>query len=109
MTEEIELTPVCEPGIDFTELVTVREIGIVARQIGADPMGEIEEAGAKRWEAMARLGWVLHRRRDPRAAVDPWLDCPLPKLLELLAIPDETERPADPDQDPENPTDSGRG
>lgn len=109
------IVPVVEVGEDFTETVTVAEIGIVARQIGVDPLGEIENGGPRRWEAMARLGWVLDRRRDPKVQPDRWLALTIPALLTACGIPDDD----DDDQaqaraaareaaDAANPTDSGR-
>lgn len=93
------LEPVCPRGTDPADLVTVRELGIIGRQLGADPLGAIENGTELRWEALARLGWVLDRRRDPKAAVDTWLDLPLAELLELLGLDDELE----PDEGPTAP------
>jgi hypothetical protein len=79
--------PVCEVGEDFTELVTIAEIGIVARLLKADPVTEIERQGPQQWEAMARLGWVLDRRRDPSVSFDVWSGLTLPELLAAVGIP----------------------
>jgi hypothetical protein len=109
------IVPVVEVGDDFTEAVTVAEVGIVARQIGVDPLGEIEQGGPKRWEAMARLGWVLDRRRDPKVQPDRWLGLRIPELLTALGIPEgdtddqaHARAVAREAADAANPTDSGR-
>lgn len=99
-----ELEPVCEPGTDPADLVTARELGIIGRQLGADPLGAIEEGTEKRWEALARLGWVLDRRRNPKASVDTWLDVPLGRLLELLGINDPAEVAGNRDREEASPT-----
>lgn len=79
--------PVCPLGDDFTELVTIAEIGIVSRQLGCNPIIEIETQGQRQWEAMARLGWVLDRRRDRQAAHSTWDALTLPELMTALGIP----------------------
>lgn len=86
-TDEVP-TPVVDLGEDFTEAPTIAEISLVARQLGADPLGEIESGGPKRWEAMARLGWVLDRRRDQKVQPDRWLGLRIPQLLTALGIPE---------------------
>lgn len=99
----LELEPVVEPGQDFTELVTVGEIGIVARQLGADPIGAIEQGTGQRWEAMARLGWVLERRRNQTATVDRWLGLTLSQLLDTLRVDEQA------DEDDDDPTEPAPG
>jgi hypothetical protein len=103
--------PVCPAGDDFTELVTIGEISMVARLLKCDPVTEIEQQGPRNWEAMARLGWVLDRRRDPQVSFDVWSALTLPELLTAVGIPhgdtedDRTARAAARDQaDAENPT-----
>lgn len=88
------LEPVCAPGHDPADLATVRELGIINRQLGADAIAAGQSDGPLRWEALARLGWVLHRRKDPTASVETWLDLELPRLLELLGLADEQEAEA---------------
>lgn len=88
-TDNSRPTPIAEVGEDFTEALTIQEIGIVARQIGVDPLGEIDRGGPKNWEAMARLGWVLDRRRDQTAKVEAWLGLTIPQLLTALGIPED--------------------
>lgn len=86
--------PVCKPGEDFTEAVTIAEIGIVARQLGCNPIIEIEREGPQQWSAMARLGWVLDRRRNPQARHEVWDALTLGQLMRALGIP-TGEVPAD--------------
>lgn len=82
-----KVAPVCGPGEDFTDLVTVAEIGIVARQLGVNPIAEIESSGPQAFTAMARLGWVLDRRRNPQAQHVLWDALTLPELMAALAVP----------------------
>lgn len=103
--------PVCDLGDDFTELVTISEIGIVARLLKTDPITEIERQGPQQWEAMARLGWVLDRRRNPSVSFDTWAALTLPELLTAVGIPmgdtpDERDarRAARDEDDAANPT-----
>lgn len=105
--------PVCKPGEDFTDLVTVAEIGIVARQLGVNPIAEIEGQGPQQWSAMARLGWVLDRRRNPKANHATWDAMTLVQLLAALGIPQgesaedrEARQVAAAEADAANPTDS---
>lgn len=79
--------PVCATGEDFTELVTIGEISMVARLLKCDPVTEIEQQGERNWEAMARLGWVLDRRRNPGVSFDVWAGLTLPELLTAVGIP----------------------
>lgn len=109
---DLPVPVVCDPGQDFTDLVTVKEIGIVARQLGCNPIVEIEQGGPKSFDAMARLGWVLHRRTDPQAKPDAWDGLTLPQLLAALGVPmgetqDQVEarRVAEAQADAANPTD----
>lgn len=84
------LEPVCAPGVDPVELCTVKELGIINRQLGCDAVGAGQDpANPLRWEAMARVGWILDRRRNQTQSVDVWLDLPLSRMLELLGLGDD--------------------
>lgn len=86
MTENTAPAPVCEPGQDVTDLLTVRELAMVARLIGEDPVEAALVPTQNRWKALALMGWALDRRRDQQAKQDTWLDLTSLQLVEALGM-----------------------
>lgn len=110
-TTEQQLRPVVEPGEDFLDKLTISELGIIGRQLKADPVAVVSDESPgghpQRWEAMARCGWMLDRRRDSSVPVDRWLELSIPQLLDALAIDPATvdeDRAAEQQLDDESPT-----
>lgn len=97
-----------EPGTDPCDVLTVRELGIAAKRLGEDPVEAVQAPTAKRWEALATMGWLLARRRYPTAPIGAWLDLPGNTVLDYLGLIDEDGAPTldqAATQDDGNPTD----
>lgn len=98
---------VVEPGQDPVDLLTVRELGMIAKRIGEDPVNAVQVPTGRRWEALALMGWALDRRRDQAAKADTWLDLPVVALVEALGLDDDPDavavRQAADDADPTAP------
>jgi hypothetical protein len=90
---------------DLTDL-TVRELNIIARRIGADPMAAAAEGTEHRWTAVALGQWLVAKRTDPTARDETYLDLTIAQLQDLM---DDGADPAgedDAEADPTAPTPS---
>lgn len=87
-----DLTRPIPEGLDLIDDLAVRELDIASRKLGADVAGAVgDEAGPLRWYALALLGWLWDKRRDPHAKLDSWLDLNATKLTELLGLNDDDD------------------
>lgn len=80
--------------------LTVRELGEIAREIGADPMQAVAEGTEHRWTALALCLWALDRRTDPGLAKDGYLEL---TMTEIEARYGEAEAEADQSEAPTTP------
>lgn len=89
--------------MDLTDL-TVREVNIINRRIGADAMQAVAEGSEHRWTAVALAQWLLAKRTDPDAAEDTYLDMTIDQIQALHT--DDTTPADDGDEGPTAPTPS---
>lgn len=82
-TPELPTRPQGDANL-ITDL-TVQELRIANTKLGADVVDAVTTPTAGRWDALALIGWLWHKRNvDPRAQLAPWQACTAGQLGELL-------------------------
>lgn len=75
--------------LDPVDSLTPVEMRVVNAKLKGDGMKAITEGTAERWDAFARICWVLAKRRDPRAQLATYEGMTITQLGALL--PDDTD------------------
>ena len=105
-TWQLPTEPVIPAGVDPLDKLTIGELGTIGKLIKYDPASAVKrpEVGL-RWPALAHIAWVWARRTDPKAKLQPFLDCDAETLGKLLRFDEETD-PEGEGEGEGNPTDS---
>lgn len=70
----------------------VRELRVGNAKLHGDCVHAITANTADRWDALAIVGWLWHKRQDPRALLENWTALTAGQLSEALGL---AGRPAD--------------
>lgn len=84
--------------------LSIRELRIGNAKCRADIVTAIQVPTADRWDALAIVGWLWHKRRDPQARLEAWTDLTAGQLSVALGLAGDQE-PADVDQGDDGPDD----
>lgn len=84
--------------LDPVDSLTPVEMRVVNAKLTGDGMKAITDGTAERWDALARICWVLAKRRDPRARLATYEGMTITQLGALL--PDSDDDQVDDDAPP---------
>lgn len=70
--------------------------GTLSRTLGrqVDVLDAITRPTQDRWDALAHIAWVIHKRQDPQAQLGLWTNRTAGELSEALAVRPAPELPA---------------
>lgn len=66
--------------------LSLRELRVANAKLRGDVCAAITERNADRWDALALVGWLWHKRQDPTAKLDGWTNLTAGQLYELLHL-----------------------
>lgn len=115
MTETASTPPRRLPHLEYvgdpTASLRVPELRVanatLSRTLGrqVDVMHAITAPTADRWDALAHIAWLIHKRQDPQAQLGLWTNATAGELSDALEMRPTPEQPEPEDaEDPEPPT-----
>lgn len=104
----IPAEPVVPEGKDAVDNLTIGELDTASRKLGVSIDTAItKDVDGLKWRALAFLGWLWHKRTDPGAVLDSWLNVEVDELLAALRMSEDEldddeagEEAGDADEDP---------
>lgn len=104
--------PHLEYAGDPTHGLRVPELRVANAQLSrtlgrqVDVLDAITRPTADRWDAMAYVAWVIHKRTDPAAQLGIWTGATAGQLSEALQVRERPTVPADSGDDQDGPVPS---